>query len=221
MGLRLRDNLHWCVSGGRAVFLDIEADRYFCLPNTLEAAFLRFGAGAALPGDPARLTALVARGLLVDSPGPEPVAAAAAIDAPRRDFLELPAPRARTGDLMRALALEARWAWRLRRQRLREIATQLERRGHAGQAAAATEARLARIVSAWCASGLILPAADRCLVRALALQECCAREGIRARLVFGVRMDPFRAHCWVQRGDQVLVGDFEQVRLFTPIAALG
>jgi hypothetical protein len=40
-------------------------------------------------------------------------------------------------------------------------------------------------------------------------------------LVFGVRMNPFRAHCWVQLGGQVLIGDFEQVRLFTPIAAFG
>ncbi len=221
MGLRLRDNLHWCVSGGRAVFLDIEADRYFCLPATVEAAFLRFAAGEGLPGDPARLTALVAGGLLVDSPETEPVAAAAAIEAPRRDFLEPPVPRPRAGDLVRALVLELRWAWRLKRQTLCEIAALLEGRGRAPEVAGASEARVSRIVSAWSASGLILPAADRCLVRALALQECCARQGIRARLVLGVRMNPFRAHCWVQLGDQVLVGDFEQVRLFTPIAALG
>ena len=32
MPLQLRGNVHWCDSGGRAVFLDVEADRYFCLP---------------------------------------------------------------------------------------------------------------------------------------------------------------------------------------------
>jgi len=47
------------------------------------------------------------------------------------------------------------------------------------------------------------------------------RSGIYPRLVFGVRANPFRAHAWVQLEDKVLIGDYEQVRLFTPIAALG
>jgi hypothetical protein len=35
-----------------------------------------------------------------------------------------------------------------------------------------------------------------------------------------VRTNPFAAHAWVQIDEEVLVGDFEQVRLFTPILAV-
>jgi hypothetical protein len=33
-------------------------------------------------------------------------------------------------------------------------------------------------------------------------------------------MEPFAAHCWVQWGDAVIVGDLEHSRMFTPILAL-
>jgi hypothetical protein len=66
-----------------------------------------------------------------------------------------------------------------------------------------------------------MPAAGRCLVRAVAAHAACCAAGVRPRLVFGVCVDPFRAHAWIQLEEQVLVGDFEQVRLFTPIAVFG
>jgi hypothetical protein len=40
---------------------------------------------------------------------------------------------------------------------------------------------------------------------------------VAAKLVLGVVAHPFTAHCWVQLGTAVLVGGFEQARLYTPI----
>jgi hypothetical protein len=31
---------------------------------------------------------------------------------------------------------------------------------------------------------------------------------------------PFAAHCWVQLGDAVLIGGYEQARLYTPILVI-
>lgn len=74
-----------------------------------------------------------------------------------------------------------------------------------------------RLAGAFAFSALLLGATDRCLVRGIAATRACRRRGLAAALVFGVRVDPFAAHCWVQLGEEILVGDFDQVRLFTPI----
>ena len=222
MSLRLRDNLHWCVCGGRVIFLDLEADRYCCLPSPAEAAFIRLAGGEAQPGDRERVCSLVARGMLIDDPASIGLGPAGHIPRPTGDLLEEPFPSPHFPDVLRAVASEVRWTWALRVKPLAKIAQEIEacayQRGHPSPVA---DARLRRIVSASAAAGLILRAADRCLVRALSLHATCRRHGIYPHLVFGVRVNPFRAHCWVQLGDRVLIGDFEQVRLFTPIAALG
>ena len=79
------------------------------------------------------------------------------------------------------------------------------------------EASARRLAGAFAFSAFLLGATDRCLVRGVAATWACRRRRLPAALVFGVRIDPFAAHCWVQLGEQVLVGDFDQVRLFTPI----
>lgn len=60
----------------------------------------------------------------------------------------------------------------------------------------------------------------RCLFDSLALIEFLARFGHFPSWVFGVKTDPFGAHCWVQDGKHVLNDDFERVRIFTPIMAV-
>src|SRR4051794_4850047 len=64
MHLRLRHDVHWCESAGRIVFLDIVADRYFCLPSEAKPSFVALAAGTAGPQDNARLGMLTDRGLL-------------------------------------------------------------------------------------------------------------------------------------------------------------
>ena len=56
-----------------------------------------------------------------------------------------------------------------------------------------------------------------CLFDSLALIEFLARYGIFPQWVFGVKMEPFGAHCWVQDGSTVLNDTAEFVRKFTPI----
>jgi hypothetical protein len=43
------------------------------------------------------------------------------------------------------------------------------------------------------------------------------RRGARASIVFGVTGTPFKAHCWVQLGDQLLNDSLDNVTPFTPI----
>ncbi|MGN7930542.1 lasso peptide biosynthesis B2 protein [Sphingopyxis sp. 22461] len=59
---------------------------------------------------------------------------------------------------------------------------------------------------------------DRCLLRSLALQSFLAKYGHVSALVFGVRLHPFRAHCWLQQDATVLndtievIGSFQALR---------
>lgn len=61
---------------------------------------------------------------------------------------------------------------------------------------------------------------DRCLFNGLTLAQYLALYRIRARLIIGVRMDPFSAHCWVQFDDTVFDSTPEEVACFSPLLVI-
>jgi hypothetical protein len=58
---------------------------------------------------------------------------------------------------------------------------------------------------------------DRCLSDSLTLIHFLTTQGLAARWVIGVRVNPFSAHSWAQAGDVVLNDEPERVRHFQPI----
>jgi len=56
-----------------------------------------------------------------------------------------------------------------------------------------------------------------CLYDSLALMLYLAYFSVFPNWVFGVRSNPFMAHCWVQYGRTVLNGTDEEARSYTPI----
>ncbi len=56
-----------------------------------------------------------------------------------------------------------------------------------------------------------------CLFDSLALLIFLLRRGIRAQWIFGVREEPFAAHCWVQYDILVLNEYLDKTHLYTPI----
>ena len=221
MAWRLRHHLYWCECAGRIVFLDLEADRYFALPPAAGKAFFRLAESGGSGAEAEHLRLLVERGLLVEGRQPTRLPLPVRIPHPAGDYMERPCPRASAGDLLRALAGEAWWSSMLGLRRFAAVVEAAGRSRGSSGAAGPDDLKVRRIVLGSAAAALVSGAADRCLVRALAVHSACHRRCIPSRLVFGVRLHPFRAHCWVQLDDRVLVGDFEQVRLFTPIAAFG
>ncbi len=61
------------------------------------------------------------------------------------------------------------------------------------------------------------PAQRACLLDSLALIDAMAVQGCAADWIFGVRLQPFGAHCWVQHRGVVLNDELEHVALFVPI----
>jgi len=54
----------------------------------------------------------------------------------------------------------------------------------------------------------------------MALKAMLAFYGMPTKIVFGIKLEPFQAHCWVQRDNQVLGQDIFAVSAFHPILAL-
>lgn len=220
MPLRLRENLHWCECGGRIVFLDVAADRYFGLPATARHAFLTLAAGKARSSDIEHLNILADRGLLVEGQSGQPFQAPAAIDPPVHDILTDPMPRSRLVPILRALVWELRAGWELRTRPFSGVIARTGLPDFDRQDSQASEPMARSIASAADTIALVTRSHNRCLVRALAVHAACRSQGIHAKLVVGIIAHPFSAHSWVQWGNRVVVGGFEQARLYTPILVL-
>ncbi len=67
---------------------------------------------------------------------------------------------------------------------------------------------------------LLYPRPYLCTFDSLALLELMAGCGLHPLWVFGVRADPFYAHCWLQYGEMLLNDSTERVSRLTPIMAV-
>lgn len=205
MQYRLRDQLSACVIGEHAIFLDVEADRYFRLPDALERAFLAYAA-SPIEAPP---SALIEHGILVataqeGNPGQERV------ELPLRSALEMPDHASGCGVAAIAEVLAALWRCRraLRTQPFARILAQAcgdrNRRCPARLADPASEPALLYAVRLFHRARPYIPITPCCLPDSLALTRFLARRGLHSRIVIGVVGEPFSAHCWVQAGDLAL-----------------
>lgn len=209
MSLYLRSHVHAAVIGDHVVLLDVDGDAYLCLPGAARA----FEAGdrhEVAAG--ATATQLLAAGLAQETatgrpprrlpPLPERTIIHDARLAPLRPQSLLAAWGA-CRDLERA----GRTAGLTAYLALGRSAPPLER-DSVGVTAAA---RLFWDMAPW------LPIRGQCLQRSAALVSYLRRLGLGAEWVFGVRLWPFAAHCWVQCDDACLNDDVERLQAFTPI----
>ena len=218
---QIRNHVYWCECNGRAIFLDAEADRYCGLPDGANAAFLRLAGNASEPGDCARLELLVRRNLLIETADGEPLRAPPWIAPPAGELPAYGGGRVRAGMVLAVLASELRTGRALRTTgflHVLEAAQALSSKGRSNAVDAVEQARA--VAAAAAVLGLVTRSHDRCLVRGLAVHALCRKRGIPATLVLGVTAAPFTAHCWVQLGSAVIVGGYEQARLYTPILVL-
>lgn len=210
----LRRGLRFCICSGRAVFLDIPGDRYFCLPPSSDADFQRWAAGEA-NDDPDALQKLVELGILVASGAELPVAQPAFVPAP-------------VSDLSREVSSNIAWTLlavieqciariRLRRSTFGRLVQGLEDNAQTPVAVATNGRSHAKVAGAFARSSLLVHSRDNCLSQSLAFRRACRRLGLDGTLVIGVRLDPFAAHCWFQHEDVVLNDSVERVRHYTPI----
>ena len=215
---RLRDGLSWCVCNGRAVFLDLPHDRYFRLSPQDDARFQEWAMSSG--SDDAAPQSLVEAGLLVACPAPAPRAVPLVVPL-TIDLAEDTRREARLIDIARAIVAQRQAASLIRHRGLAGAIAALASDGPASRSRPADfQAAARRVAAAFASMPLAFAKAGQCLPRALAAYRMCRLAGAEPSLVFGVQLEPFAAHCWLQLGSEVVIGDLEQARMFTPILAL-
>lgn len=212
---RLPDHLGICEVDGRVVVLDLLRDRYLALDLGAAHAMRRWRDGqAASDGDPA-ITRLLDCGMLLPSTTPQQERWRAC-PIPGRSLLDLAPPPARSP--FRNLPEVAASLWQaralLRRSGLERAVRQSRPSRPCGTADPLPP------VASFRAARRLLPSAPNCLTDSLALSTFLSRRNVASVLVFGVKLDPFAAHCWLQQDDVILNDAADSVTTFTPIMAI-
>ncbi len=218
---RLRDNLYHCRSGGRSIFLDVDANKYFCLPDPIEKAFAEYIEGNSRTTYP-ELDTLVIRGVLVPDQMSEGIAADIPLPIPTSEIGAWASAAPSAFQVVRAITYQISAELSLRYSSFAAVKFKLAKRSAQvrGCSHQLPHEEIAKIAAAFERTSLVLASADRCLVRSLALMSMMHARGIAPRLIFGVRTNPFSAHCWVQFRDVVLNDSAEHARLFVPILVI-
>lgn len=217
--LALQPHVGYGLVEGRAVFLDLRRDRYLTLDPAAELAFRRIRSQGELApaGDGAAGKRLLSTGLFRQvcsdgnlSPVAVPRPPASLLD----DTFEARAGWAAPLRAWRAVACARK---RLRTTPLIGIVEAIlaQRTATRGDSASAEDA-----ARAFLAARAIVPIERSCLLDALALLAWLGDRGGSATLVFGVRMNPFGAHCWLQTDRLLLTDANDAVGALVPVLSV-
>ncbi|MGK2910421.1 MULTISPECIES: lasso peptide biosynthesis B2 protein [unclassified Sphingobium] len=223
MRYQLREGLFHCIAGQSVIFLDLPKNRYFALPAPSTQAFRHLVArnGEKFVGAEEALSSLIEAGYLIEDPVSGGNFNNPAIEIASDAILESNQRKFAVWEFLVALYWELLTSLKLR---LFPLSSILERigisRGAQGSGEEMGEVQIARWVSAFDQTALILGRTDRCLVRSLAMFSILRGHGVSAALVIGVRSDPFSAHAWVQHDDIVLNDSVDQINNYAPILVL-
>lgn len=208
MALTLPNHIAHCRVQGRTVLLDLKNDRYFGLAPRLEEPF----ADLVSP-----------EGLLDRVKGAELIRLGLAIEGRRAPEQRLDPPRASHVEdnpfagVSRVGVLQV-WAHlTAARRAVRSVDAVIARLARRKTVTTSMDDRLMQATDQFLAARALVPIAPVCLQDSVALIDFLARRGFHPRLVFGVSLDPFSAHCWVQAADVVLNDALLRARTHTQI----
>ena len=222
MGFALRDDVYYCVANRKVVLLDLRGNTLFCLPPATDMAFQRLAVGEHNDADMAELAPLITRGYLYEvsgsgltGPKPRPV-------VPLRDLPASALPPSSLADTasatFRQLATMAELRTRPIHRVLADVRSRKAERSSASDWLA--DPKALRRLSAMLATRRHIKTQDKCLRWSVAMARHLHAAGAYAELVFGVRMQPFGAHAWVQSGDLVVNDSADHVLQYTPILVI-
>lgn len=217
----INQDLSCCEVDDRLVFLDFALDRYFRLSSPLESVMRRFLATGVMPRQHGRELEdkgiVIARASCRQSGMPDlPDPTASAIES------SLAMHRPPGPGVLVEVATTLWWTrHRLRRQPFKAVIEDsvahrktrvLPRASPAEVIDAVREAAMQFI----CARRYV-PIEPCCLLDSLALLRFLSRRRLPARIVFGVTLAPFAAHCWLQADGVVLNETLSDACAHTPI----
>ena len=217
MGYALRHGISFCFVAGRALFLDVRRDRYFCLSQSASQAFYDVvdgrNAGTKTCEQLVALGIFEAAGAatpITPCDAPMPPERSLAEDARQKDI----ASRWETGRAMLALGAAS---LRLRYRGLERVLGDIRARKSRLAGHRNPERVIEAIAQGYRGTRTLLSEQDRCLVRSLAMSRRLLAAGVAPDLVLAVKLQPFQAHCWVQLGPLLVNERREVVRDYTAI----
>lgn len=223
MTYHLAPHVSYGLLGGRAVLLDLAADRYLLLGDA-ETAVLAALASLEPPLSSPLVEKLLACGLVrtgrgakiapVDQSPPLMSALEVEGDGGGVSSWEAIGSVARARLLLRFVGL-ARTVWRWRT--FRELCAR-RTSGHGGLAE--NGERAAYVARGFAVARIAVPARRLCVPDSLALARCLWKRGLAAEVYFGVQLDPLLAHSWVQSGSNVLSEPVNIAADYTPVFKL-
>ncbi len=206
--------------GPDAVVLDLRADRYLRLGRD-DADMLRgLAAGDRMEPPAAAPDRLCRTGILIAGSGAVVPVRAAAIASSAVEATSLSNSPKEPGlvEVLASRASAARW---LEVAGLsRTVGRWRKLRSRAGSFEAHERSSLVDLARGFQRRLRYYPARRRCVQDSLALMRCLWRRNLDADLYFGVRLDPFAAHCWVQSNDLLLSDPAASVAEFAPVFQL-
>jgi hypothetical protein len=234
----LSPHVHVCVAGKQVILLDLERDKYLAvahphpigrwvrgwpLPPVAPVAAVHDDAAPPVPGPENGLLArMISQGLLVTDPTLGKEAAPVIADEPKVALVEYDLhvrPRTSLGQLWNFFAAYTTAQRSLRRRPIKEVVQAARLRKKRARGASGLDiATIRELVTAFVhLRPLFYTAHNACLLDSLTLTHFLARYGVFPTWVFGVKTDPFYAHCWVQQGDFVFNDSPDFIKRFSPI----
>lgn len=222
MHIGLRDGVTFAWVNGRSVFLDVHRGRYFAISPELDREFRTvLESSGKCDVSEALAERLCRAGIARLQPDPGATLAPLALKIPPISAADL---RIGWPGLRGACAAVSSHLYAgvfLKSASLVDVVESVRgARSRLSRAPTRWHADDRQIASAFAWSNRLFSSNERCLQRSLGAIWLLLARGIEANLVFGVRLNPFLAHSWVQTPAQLVTDDCEHVRTFTPILVL-
>lgn len=234
----LRDHAFFCLTSAFCYFLDVKRDRYICLDAKLFHLLGPYLHGwriegetscknsAELPPDAEHLAdVLVLEGILSTDSAHSRDAKETAWKRPTRTLLGRETPPSLLPRLARSPSFFKAALGANRKLRRRSIEHTIgvvagRKQSQMRTRCSFDEERTMALTSTFNAMRNIFPRDYLCLFDSLALIDYLADYGLFPSWVFGIRPEPFGAHCWVQADDVVLNDTVEHACQYIPIMAI-
>jgi hypothetical protein len=233
----LSKHAFFCLADNHYVFLDLRRDEYLCLSRahtnamkcplnshrTVDDCSTDIQLDDAGHSDPdAVIQALLKKGLLVENEADGKLLAPSNVDAPTVSLLEnFSKPRLAIGPvhwwnfLSAAISASKNLRWGSIERTV--LAVGDRKAAHRIAATAVDISLVSELFRIFQTLRPYYPRPYLCLFDSLALLYFLEHYGVFPQWVYGVRLEPFSAHCWVQVGNRVVNDIIDNVRSYTPI----
>jgi len=223
----LPNHVHFCYRGNAVVFLDLKQDDYTFV-GAEGAAALRglssLDSSTMTPERRAALNELLEGGLLTADQSAGRVVAPTISTLATQPLLgeeDVSVARASIGHLATFLAASTVAHARLRWGHLHETIAHVQRRkALRGSSRPVDIERSRALVAVFERLRSLFPRRYLCLFDSLALIEFLAHYEIFPSWIFGVRLEPWAAHCWVQAAECIFNEDVEEAAGYTPVMVI-